>query len=115
MRNRTTEAVSNQKVPGGAPGVPNSQGLIVPASAPVSNPFAGRGPGPKPKRFRVLNGGQVMFHNVRTTLKAGKEVSSVSYDIAALQRQGIKLEPLVDDVEPEPIENLNPEASPATA
>lgn len=95
--------------------MPNAHGQIASAVAPVANPFEGRGPGPKPKRYRVLNGGQVMFQNVRTVLKAGKEVSSVGYDIGALKKQGIKLEELVDDVEPEPLENLNPTSAPATA
>jgi hypothetical protein len=102
MRNKSATGPESAlaKVPGGASGVPTSTGQIaIPQSAPT--PFLGRGPGPRPKRYRVLNGGLVMFGNVRTTLRAGKEISEIAYDVAGLRKQGIKLEPIVeDDAEP---------------
>ena len=113
MRNKGAE-VAGAKVPGGASGVPTASGQIAqPTAAP--NPFLGRPAGPKPKRYRVLNGGNVMFNNVRTVLRVGKEVTNLNYDIAGLQRQGIRLEALVDDVEPEALEDLEPSINPATA
>jgi hypothetical protein len=111
MRNRSQGGPESalSKVPGGASGVPSSTGQIVqPQSAPT--PFLGRGPGPKPKRFRVLNGGLVMFGNVRTTLRAGKEISEVAYDVSALRKQGIKLEEIVEEPEAEPVPELAQDA-----
>lgn len=117
MRNKSSQNGADSalaKIPGGASGIPSPQGQIIP---PVqANPFLGRGPGPKPKKYRVLNGGFVMFDNVRTVMKAGKEVNDVSYDIAALKKQGIKLELIVDEVEEEPEAAIEPAPpAPATA
>ena len=115
MRNKGAGAeVAGAKVPGGASGVPTASGQIAPTVATPSQ-FLGRPAGPKPKRYRVLNGGNVMFANVRTQLRVGKEVTNLAYDIAGLQRQGIRLEALVDDVEPEALEDLEPSITPATA
>jgi len=99
------------KMPGGASGMPSPQGQIVP---PTPTPFLGRGVGPKAKRYRVLNGGMVMFNNARTALRAGKEVSELCYDIAGLKKQGIKLELIADESE-EPEETFAPDPVPTTA
>jgi hypothetical protein len=81
--------------PGGASGVPGSAGespvRAVTAAAP--------GPGPRQRRWRVVNGGFVMFSGCRTAIKAGKEVDDRNYDIPALRRQGIRLEEVVDEHE----------------
>jgi|HubBroStandDraft_4_1064222.scaffolds.fasta_scaffold68939_3 hypothetical protein len=110
MRNRTTEG-AQPRPPGGASGVPAADGTLAPTPTAASpSPFLGRPAGPKPKMFRVLNGGMVMINNVRATLRAGKEVSSTAYDIAYLRRQGIKLEEIADDSEPT-AEPIPPEAT----
>lgn len=98
MRNTTKTAEgAAARVPGGASGMPTPQGAIAPPVSPAAASFLGRGPGPRPKKYRVLNGGMVMFNNSRTPLRAGKEVSEQHYNIAELKKQGIRLEEIVDE------------------
>jgi hypothetical protein len=91
-RNRIVDADAGPesavaKEAGGAPGVPA-------LSAPEA-PLALAGIPHKPsKRYRVVNGGVVMYNNCRTNIRAGKELSEAEYDIALLRRQGIRLEEL---------------------
>lgn len=102
MRNRPASdtqvpSVPN-KPPGGAPGVVLSSPVI---PAPVAAPQkpAGGAPPKKRTRYRVLNGGKVTFAGHLTTLKAGKEIDDVQYDVPQLRRQGIRLEILQDEDE----------------
>ncbi len=104
---------SPARVPGGASGVPQV-GAAVPSN-PAAAAFLGRGPGPIPKRYRVINGGMVMMTNVRTTMRAGKEISEKDYDIANLRRQGIKLEELVPEQPEAPAAPEETDAKPADA
>jgi hypothetical protein len=87
------------KVAGGAGGVPENaadrqadQGAKARARAAV----------PRPKRYRVTNGGMIVYNNCRTAMRAGKEVSEAQFDLALLRRQGIRLEEIIDDPVPEP-------------
>lgn len=62
----------------------------------------GEGP-PPPRRFRVTKGGTIFqggemgTGGYRTTLREGKEISALHYDIRALQQQGIRLEEIKDE------------------
>lgn len=54
-------------------------------------------PLPEPKkvtRFRVLNGGRIMYRGQMAWLKQGKIVTEQGYDLGILRQQGIKLEAL---------------------
>ena len=99
----TTTVGAPNRLPGGAAGVPEAAKPALPAPPSPVGSMAGRGPGPKPKRYRVVNGGSIVQNGCRTPLRAGKEVSNTTYDIAALRRQGIKLEELADEQAPEQV------------
>ena len=47
---------------------------------------------PVVKRYVVVRGGQVLQNGFRTMIKEGKEIDSLNYDVAHLQRQGIRLQ-----------------------
>ena len=86
------------KQAGGAPGVLPAGDRVLPMQArTVANLRDGRGPGPRPKRYRVINGGKYMSGSVQVTLRAGKEIADNQYDVAMLRRVGIRLEELVDE------------------
>lgn len=53
------------------------------------------------KRYRVLNGGQVLYNNCRTAIRAGKEITDTQFDIELLRRQGIRLEEIVEAPAPQ--------------
>jgi hypothetical protein len=80
---------------GGAPGVP------IPATEVVAAPRALAGAtSRRPRRYRILNGGNIMYGNCRTAMRAGKEISDAQFDIALLKRQGIRLEEIRDEDSP---------------
>ena len=78
-------------------------GSIPEASGAVRGSALEKNPEPReeatpPKRYRVL--GDKMFmdrHGYRAKMREGKEIDSHNYDIAALRRQGIKLEEIPDE------------------
>ena len=47
---------------------------------------------PPVKKYVVVRGGAVLCNGHRTTIKEGKILDSLNYDIAHLQRQGIRLQ-----------------------
>lgn len=96
---------------GGASGVPNASPATASAASAAAHVKRDAG-STKPKRYRVMNGGTIVNGGCRTAIRAGKEITDQQYDIAHLKRQGIKLEPLVDeeDIAPPPIP---PEPEPA--
>ncbi len=47
-----------------------------------------------------MNGGNIMYGNCRTAMRAGKEISDAQFDIDLLRRQGIRLEPLDEPDQP---------------
>lgn len=83
------------KVAGGASGVPMGQADVMLSPPPQPGAMMGkRPPGPKPKRYRVVNGGYIVFNGARTVLRAGKEIDETQYDLVMLERQGIILKAL---------------------
>jgi hypothetical protein len=44
------------------------------------------------KKYLVTKGGQVLVNGMRTTVKEGKVIDARNFDIAHLQRQGIRLQ-----------------------
>jgi hypothetical protein len=85
-----------QKLPGGASGAPAVVERNVQVAAAQKPAPKGEAPKP-PKRYRVMNGGTIVWQNCRTALRAGKEISDATYDVKLLRRQGIRLEPIEDD------------------
>lgn len=49
---------------------------------------------PRPSRFRVVEDKDVAHGGHRFKLRAGKEIDTANYDVAMLQRYGVKLEPV---------------------
>jgi len=99
---------------GGASGAPAGVAAQIPkvAGGHVTEAPKAAPPAP-PARYRVLNGGTIVWNNCRTPLRAGKEISSAHYDIALLRRQGIRLERIVDE-DPAPVAEARQElAEPA--
>jgi len=47
---------------------------------------------PVVKKYVVIKGGQVLHNGFRTRLAEGKVIDGLNYDIAHLQRQGIRLQ-----------------------
>jgi hypothetical protein len=47
---------------------------------------------PPVKRYVVVKGGSVLVNGMRTQIKEGKVVDSLNYDVAHLQRQGIRVQ-----------------------
>lgn len=47
---------------------------------------------PPPKWYRVIKGGLVLEGGFRATLKPGKELNELNYNVRRLQQQGIVLE-----------------------
>jgi hypothetical protein len=47
---------------------------------------------PAVKRYVVVKGGTVLVNGMRTQIKEGKVVDHLNYDVAHLQRQGIRLQ-----------------------
>ena len=47
---------------------------------------------PEVKRYVVTKGGSILNNGFRVTLKEGKEIDSLNYDIVHVQRQGIRLQ-----------------------
>ena len=47
---------------------------------------------PTVKKYVVIKGGQVLHNGFRTRLAEGKVLDGLNYDIAHLQRQGIRLQ-----------------------
>ena len=82
--------------PGGASGVPQ-----IASEVRAETPAAVQKEQPKVRRYRVLNGGTIVDKGMRMTLRAGKELDERTYDVATLKRQGIRLEELRDDEEPQ--------------
>lgn len=87
---------------GGTPGMPNMMGENRDAS--LSTGIAGSAIGKFNadlvvpfKRYRVLNGGYLMYNGVRTALRAGKIVDDRNYDMPRLRGQGFRLELVRDD------------------
>lgn len=99
MRNQTKGAAT-APVAGGASGAPVAAAPRHEQAAPKTV-AVDRGPAPKPKLYRVMNGGTIVTASCRTVMRAGKEVSDKDYDIRMLQRQGIRLSPIEDEAEPE--------------
>lgn len=60
-------------------------------------------PSPPVKKFRVIKGGTYSdpFTRGKATLKEGKEIDALNYDILSLQRQGIKLELIAEETRDE--------------
>lgn len=52
---------------------------------------------PKPARYRVTRGGQVMFRGDRVALRVGKVVDSRHYDVKHLLQQGVELQRIDDE------------------
>jgi hypothetical protein len=82
----------NASILGG--GAPTTKGPVAgkkpnKAKGPTSAPEV-----PPTRWFRVLEAKDVPRHGGSFHLHAGKEISSAGYDIAALLRVGVKLEPL---------------------
>jgi hypothetical protein len=108
MRNRPNVPgqpdVATQVGPaGGAPGLPPSPNHILPGPLPVVGSFSGRPPGPKPKKFRIMNGGFLVQGGVRVVIRAGKEVDETQYNLRFLKSQGFRLEEVTDDLEMPPL------------
>lgn len=93
------QATARAQTPGGASGLPQTTQT---AATQVKANVAAARPQIKVKKYRVLNGGVVVFNGMRTALRAGKEVDERSYDLAHLKRQGIRLEEIQEDAPPEP-------------
>lgn len=83
------------ELPGGAVGV------IAGAATEIPNPGeaktqAAREPGPpldvKITRYRVMQSRPILYAGVRTELKAGKVLDTLTYDVEYLKRQGVQLE-----------------------
>ena len=116
MRNgMKKDAAAPATMPGGAGGAPANAGpdprkdavAQAPAAMPSEPPTTPAVPAAKPKLYRVMNGGTIVWNSCRTVLRAGKEVSSKDYPIAMLRRQGIRLEP----VDPSEYDEEQPQAS----
>lgn len=60
-------------------------------------------PPPEPKVYRVVRGGRILANGYRTTMRAGKEVDNLNYDIKRLQSQGIVLEEIKPEERTRPI------------
>ena len=89
-------AVAPATMPGGAAGVPQSVTANT-ATVKATTPLARGAAGPKPKRWRVLNGGLIVHGGMKTVLRAGKEIDDSNYDLRMLRKQGIRLEEIVDE------------------
>ena len=102
MRNRPNQAgalpeAANATKPGGAAGVPTSdaeKALEMPAR--TVQKLEPR-PDVKVKRFRIMNGGVIMYANSRTTIRAGKVITPNDYDLDKLRAQGIVLKEIEDE------------------
>lgn len=95
---------------GGASGQPQEPSVPLVARAAVTSSVydpTKAGVGPRPKRYRVLNGGHITWNGNRTVMRAGKEIDSLNYDVTKLRQQGIKLEEII----PEPVEVAEPPAA----
>lgn len=53
---------------------------------------------PRVRRMRVVKGGGISMNSVRSHLKEGKIIDSQNYDFERLIQQGIRLEPVADEV-----------------
>lgn len=95
-------------MPGGASGAPQVAAAgMQQAGVGMVKPQASAGHGPPPRepvRYRVMNGGTIVWHGCRTPLRAGKEISDAQYDITLLKRQGIRLARIDQDGEEEYVE-----------
>lgn len=47
---------------------------------------------PEVRRYVVVQGGSVLENGFRTTLRVGKVIDSLNYDVKRLQQQGIRLQ-----------------------
>jgi hypothetical protein len=50
-----------------------------------------------PKRYEVLNGGKVIWHNQAYVIRPGQVLSENSHDVAGFKRQGIRMQELPDE------------------
>jgi len=84
-------------MPGGAPGVEPE------ANKPASHLAAQFQPPdpeelaklPRPKVFRVTNGGRFVQSGMPVQIRVGSRVSEATHDLAALKQQGIHLEEIL--------------------
>jgi hypothetical protein len=101
------------KVAGGASGVPGTPADVTLSPPPTAGAMMGkRPPGPRPKKFRVVNGGYIVFNGARTVLRAGKEIDETQYDLAQLERQGIILKEVLPAAAARPAEEPEVPAGP---
>jgi hypothetical protein len=96
-QNPNTGAVGKQEMDILADGEPEEVGLDTVndevRSQVVADATAGhQTEGPIVKRYLVTKGGQVLVNGMRTLVKEGKVLDARNYDIAHLQRQGIRLQ-----------------------
>lgn len=89
--------VPNAPMQGGTPGV-----SAVTSGAPHHLALSLQAPDPeelaklpKPKLYKVVNGGRVVQGGVPTLLRPGARVNEASHDLAMLKQQGIVLEEIL--------------------
>lgn len=92
-------AVQSVSAKTGTPGLPSNAKTTLGEGPGDKTAFTGEGPVVEYKRYRVENGGYLMFAGVRSAIRSGKIVDDRNYDIKRLRAQGFKLTELsADDV-----------------
>lgn len=82
---------------GGASGVPQGMGeKVLPMETRKMSKLEPR-PDVPVKKFRVVNGGIIVYNNCRTMLRQGKIISEREYDLKRLRAQGVVLKELEDE------------------
>lgn len=84
-------------MPGGSPGIEAETNVQQPHFA---QQFAAPDPEelaklPKPKVFRVVNGGRFVSGGMPSQIRPGSRVSESTHDLVALRHQGIQLEEII--------------------
>jgi hypothetical protein len=95
MRNKNVTGTPESAVPqrtGGASGVPSSDAEKALEMRARQVATLGGRPDVVAKRYRILNGGMIVYRNSRTALRAGKIIAEHDYDLKLLRDQGIRLE-----------------------